>query len=175
MKDNAKTLENGFAKGMEMIEDIIVNSIISAVQQMLKELPMKIGFSGFTGQTQTSYMAGIYVYGSLRYIVTQKNWTKNPVRGKLKKGQTVFLANPYEGQNKTRKGYVDVGDPSGASTSLQFLRSYNASKKGISLVVTTGTEYSEFLETMFRLDVLTRTFTDAPRILNQNWKKIDKP
>lgn len=171
--DNEKVLENGFAKALRMIEDTIVNSLIAAIQQMFAELPTKIGFSGFTGQTQTSYMAGVYVYGSLRYIITEKEWTRNPVHAKIPKGKTVFLANAYEGHNKKRSGMVDIVNDSGRGLSLMFLRSYNAPKNGISIVVTTGTEYSEWIESVARLDVLTRTFKDANRIINRNWKKID--
>ena len=173
MRDNAKVLENGLAKGFRMIEDVLVGSLISSIQQMFAELPMKIGYLGFTGQTQTSYMAGLYIDGHLRYIVTQKEWTRRPVRGKIPKGKSVFLKNPYEGYARLRNGYVDWDNISGAATSLLFLRSYSAPRNRICIVVTTGTEYSEFLETMFNLDVLTRTFRDAPNILNSNWKKID--
>ena len=173
MADNEKVLENGLAKGLQIIEDMIVNSLIASLQDMFSELPRKIGFTGFTGQTQTSYMGGIYINGSLRYIITEKEWTRNPVRGKIPKGKRVYLSNPYDGRPRARQGYVNFSNPSGRATSLSFLKSYHASKKGICVVVTTGTEYSKFLETQFNLDVLTRTFRDAPRILNSNWKKIE--
>lgn len=172
MADNEKVLENGLAKGLQIMEDVIVNSLIASLQQMFSELPRKIGYTGFTGQTQTSYMGGVYINGSLRYIITEKEWTKSPVRAKIPKGKRVYLSNPYDGMPRARVGYVDISNPSGRATSLQFLQSYNASRKGLCVVVTTGTEYSEFLETVFNLDVLTRTFKDAPRILNSNWRKI---
>lgn len=171
--DNAKTLENGFAKGLRIIEDVIVNSLIASVQQMLAELPRKIGYQGFTGQTETSYMGGVYIYGRLAYIITQKNWTTPPRRGKIPKGKHLYLANPYEGRARARTGYVDISNLSGAATSLAFLQGFSASGRGISVVVTTGTEYSVFLEQMFDLDVLTRTYKDAPKIINGNWRKID--
>ena len=173
-RDNAKTLENGLAKALEMIEDTIVNSLIASLQQMFAELPTKIGYSGFTGQTQTSYMGGVYVYGHLRYIVTEKEWTREPIRRKMPKGARWYLNPAYDGSEKIREGMVDIIDPSGRSLSLDFLRSYKANNRGIAVVVTTGTEYSEWLETVMRLDVLTRTFMDAPKIINSNWKKIDE-
>jgi len=69
-------------------------------------------------------------------------------------------------------GHVDVNNEYGPDTSLRFLRVYMAPAKGIALVMTTGTEYSEFLEEMFNLDVLTRTFLDAPRIIASNWRSV---
>lgn len=170
--DNFKTLEHGFIKGKQIMEDYLVNSLISSVQEMLRELPMLIGFVGFTGNTQTSYMAGVYIRGMLRYIVKEKEWTANPVRGKIPYKSTVFLENPYEGRPRLRHGYVRIRDFSGSSLSQKFLQSYKAPKKGLAIVVTTGTEYSEFLEQMFNLNVLTATFQRAPTILNKNWKKI---
>ena len=172
--DNQKVLENGFAEAFRMFEDTVVNSLIASMQQMFAELPQKIGYSGFTGQTMTSYMGGIYLNGRLRYIVTEKAWTRHPVRGKMPKDATWFLANPYEGENKIRHGYVDITNPSGRALSLDFLQSYHAPSNRICAIVTTGTEYSTFLEEYFHKDVLTRTWLDAPKILDMNWKKIDK-
>ena len=40
-------------------------------------------------------------------------------------------------------------------------------------MMTTGTEYSLYIEQAMSLDVLTNTFNDAPRIIERNWKKID--
>lgn len=172
--DNQKVLENGFAEAFRMFEDTVVNSLIASMQQMFAELPQKIEYSGFTGQTQTSYMGGVYIGGRLRYLVTEKAWTRHPVRGKMPKDATWFLANPYEGKDKLRTGHVDITNPSGRATSLAFLQSYNAPSNRICAIVTTGTEYSTFLEEYLHLNVLTQTKIDAPKILDMNWKKIDK-
>lgn len=170
--DNAKALENGFAKGLEIIQDTLVGSLIKSIQQLFTELPRKKGFSGFTGQTQTSYMGGVYVNGHLRYIVTQSAWTKLPVRGKVPRGKSVHLKSPYEGPERTIHGEADIGEPSGRLTSLHFLQGFDAPRHGLTVVITTGTEYSEFIEDVLELDVLTRTFRDAPKVLNNNWRKI---
>ena len=172
MNDNAKVLDNGFARGIEIIQDYLVNSLIKSVRQLLDELPRKKGYFGFTGQTQTSYMGGIYINGNLRYIIGQQVWIVRPRRGKVPKGKNVFLRYPYEGEERAVRGEVDITNPSGRQTSLNFLQSYNAQQKGLTVVITTGTEYSEFLETIKGMDVLTRTFMDAPKVLNSNWKPI---
>jgi hypothetical protein len=57
--------------------------------------------------------------------------------------------------------------------SLRQLEEYKAPRKGLALMMTTGTEYSVYIEQAMSLDVLTNTFKDAARIINQNWKKID--
>lgn len=172
MIDNAKVLDNGFAKGLEIIQDHLVGSLIKSIQVLFSELPRKKGYTGFTGQTQTSYMGGVYIHGALRYIVTEQEWQKSPVRGKIPKGKHAHLKSPYEGSERTIKGEVDIGEPSGRLTSLHFLQGYNAPRNCLTVVITTGTEYSEFLESVLNMDVLTRTFQDAPKVLNNNWQKI---
>ena len=52
------------------------------------------------------------------------------------------------------------------------LEEYKAPRRGLALMMTTGTEYSVYIEQAMSLDVLTSTFKDAARIINQNWKKI---
>lgn len=171
--DNAKTLENGFAKALEIIQDTIYNSLMDAAERILVRVASNRQFVGFTGNTQTSYMAGVYQNGSLAGIVHQKNWTEPAIRMKVRKGRVVFLTNPYEGHPRAVKGMVDVGENYGVETSMKFLQGYKAPSKGLSLVVTTGTEYSVYIEQSMNLDVLTNTYMNAAEILNRSWRKID--
>lgn len=173
MNDNEKTLENGFAKAYRMIEDVLYNSFMDAAERLLVRANTNRQFVGFTGNTQTSYMAGVYIDGRLAGIVEQRENSQPPRRVKIRKGQTVYLTNPYEGWPRAVKGMVDTYDNYGTQTSLKFLQGYKAPPKCISIVVTTGTEYSEYIEQVRHLDVLTNTYRDAARIIDQNWKKID--
>lgn len=171
-QDNAKTLENGFAKGLRMIEDVLFNSLANAADALLLRVATNRQFIGFTGNTQTSYAVGVYVNGKLEHVSVQRNWNMPPVRAKVRKGKVVFLGNPYEGKPRAVTGAVDIVDDFGLSLSLKQLEEYKAPKKGLALMMTTGTEYSVYIEQAMSLDVLTNTFKDAARIINQNWKKI---
>lgn len=173
MKDNAKTLENGFAKGIRMIEDVLYNSLIDAADNFLMMANANRQFVGFTGNTQTSYTAGVYMYGRLQGIVYQTSSTQPTRRMKIPKGKTVFLNNPYEGHPRAVTGMVDIYENHGLVTSVKFLEGYKIGRKGLGIVITTGTEYSEYIEQVRHLDVLTNTFKDAARILEKNWKKIE--
>lgn len=172
MPSNERTLENGFAKAYRIIEDTLYNSLSDAAEKLLVRASTNRQFIGFTGNTQTSYMAGIYVGGRLAGIVYQQNWTAPPVRAKIPKGKTIFLQYPYEGRERGVTGRVDIGEPFGAETSLKFLQNHKVPSKSVGLVLTTGTEYSEYIESVQRLDVLTNTFGDAARILDASWRKI---
>lgn len=173
MRDNAKTLENGFAKGLRMIEDVLFNSLANAADKLLVRVSTNRQFVGFTGNTQTSYACGVYVNGKLEHVSVQQNWNTPPKRIKVKRGQVVYLSNPYEGRSRAVKGTADTETDYGLDLSLRQIEQYKAPKKGIALMMTTGTEYSVYIEQAMSLDVLTNTFKDAPRILEANWKKID--
>ena len=170
--DNAKTLENGFAKGLRMIEDVLFNSLANAADALLLRVATNRQFIGFTGNTQTSYACGVYVNGKLEHVSVQRNWNQPPFRMKVRKGKVVFLGNPYEGQPRAVKGQVDIVENHGLVLSLRQIEEYKAPRKGLAIMMTTGTEYSVYIEQAMSLDVLTNTFKDAARIINQNWKKI---
>lgn len=171
--DNAKTLENGFAKGLRIIEDVLFNSLANAADDLLRRVATNRQFIGFTGNTQTSYACGAYVNGRLEHVAVQQNWNEPTRRMKVRKGKVVFLSNPYEGHPRAVKGQVDIVENHGLVLSLKQLEEYKAPKKGLAIMMTTGTEYSVYIEENMSLDVLTLTFKDAPRIIERNWKKIE--
>lgn len=171
--DNAKVLENGFAKGLRMIEDVLFNSLVDSADALLRRVATNRQFIGFTGNTQTSYACGVYVNGRLVHVSVQKNWNSPPFRMKVRKGQVVFMRNPYEGRPRSVKGQVDIEENHGLVLSLKQLEEYKAPKKGLALMMTTGTEYSVYIEQAMSLDVLTSTFNEAARIIESHWKKID--
>lgn len=170
---NKYVLDKGFEEGLKMIEQSIASSLHWAAVELVHRALINRGYTGFTGNTQTSYTCGIYLNGNLIEVVDSASLQERPVRRKIGFGSNVYLDNPYEGSPRLRHGYVKVNQSLyGSDTALKFINSYKAPKKGLALVMTTGTEYSEFLEQMFNLDVLTRTFKEAAKVLDRNWKSI---
>lgn len=169
---NKSVLDKGFEKGFQLIEDVIVESLRASCIGLLKEVQNHRTFHGFTGQTQTSYMGGLYVNGKLRVLFNERNWLERPRRSKVPKGKFVFLERPYEGGARGGIGAVDIIDPSGTNLSTKILMQYEAPQKGFAIVITTGTEYSEYIESAHHLDVLTGTYMAAADIIDKNWKKI---
>ena len=170
--DNKKVIDSGFKKGLAMIENMIMVSLHYSMVELVHTALFNREFLGFTGNTQTSYTCGAYLNGKLVDVVSSSESLPKPVRKKIPYGKDVFLENPYEGSQRMRHGYVNTDRNYGADTALKFINSYKAPSKGIALVMTTGTEYSEFLEQQAGLDVLTKTFKDAPAIIARNWRKI---
>lgn len=175
MSSNKEILENGFFRGLNAIEDMIFKSLWESAVELLKYVGFihpSQGWLGFTGNTQTSYACGIYLWGRLEGIITQDNW-KEPVRRRmLKQGETVFLKNPYEGEPRAVTGTVTSSYNHGLNASLEFLQAYKMPKYTIGLVVTTGTEYSVYLEQARNADVLTNTFEKAKEVIPRNFKKL---
>jgi hypothetical protein len=55
---------------------------------------------------------------------------------------------------------------------MWFLENYRAPRNRICSVMTTGTEYSEYIEEVRHLDVLTGTYEAAKGILAKGFKPI---
>jgi hypothetical protein len=170
--DNAKVLKDGFAKGLKMIEDTLYKSLSDVAEKLLVRVASNRQFTGFTGNTQTSYACGVYVNGKLISVIFQHNWDAPTRRMKVRKGQVVYLAEPYEGGARVVKGQVDIVENHGKPLSIRQIEEYRAPRQGIALMMTTGTEYSTFIEEVLGKDVLTRTFIDAERVLKQSWKTL---
>ena len=170
--NNERILKDGLERGYNMIVNHLFGQMSVICSRLLLEVPKHREFLGFTGNTQTSYACGIYVDGRLEGIMTQDNWRAQPVRGKVPMGQWVWLRNPYEGRPRSVKGEVRITKPYGLQTSVDFLKSYRAAKNKVSIVMTTGTEYSELLEVVANLDVLTGTYEAAKTILAQGFKPM---
>lgn len=166
MSDNGNVLLEGFKKARRQMERYMAMRLDDACRSLLAEVARHRTFQGFTGQTQTSYMAAWYYNGRMT-VFRQDNWTDAPVRVKVRKGETARLKRPYEGTARSVKGDVQTGKPVGAETSLEFLRSYKPRKGCWTIVVTTGTEYSEILESVRNLDVLSGTKDAAGSVVRR--------
>ena len=170
--NNAEILRKGLQKGYTQIVNYLYQQMFEMCERLLQEVPRHREYLGFTGNTQTSYACGLYVEGKLQGVVVQKNWNSPPVRRKVPFGQWVYLRNPYEGRPRSIKGVVPVDGMYGLETSMAFLKGYPARKDAIQIVMTTGTEYSVYLEAAAGLDVLTGTYEAAKTILAQGFKPM---
>ena len=160
-------------RARNVISGYVYDLLVKVCDGLLEDAGRSKEFIGFTGNTQTSYSCGLYVDGRLSYYVSQDMWTKSPVRKKIPKGVTVYLKHPYEGMPRSVKGRVDVDNLYGKDSAFQFLKSFkDAPKKGFAIVMTTGTEYSVYIETAHKLNVLTETWQNAHTILLNNMKPI---
>lgn len=171
--DNSKVISDGMKKAKRIINDYLYAAVERSCVDLIDDALKEREFVGFTGNTQTSYACGIYFNGSLMGMVIAGNTMPKPVHIKVKKGERVFLSNPYEGKARAVVGKANVEDEFGADSASDFLSSYNPFiKKGFSVVMTTGTEYSEYLENVRNLNVLTMTAGASSKILLKELKPM---
>lgn len=158
MANNKAALEAGFKKAKRMIANYLFSESIKLCDALVDDAVNKRGFQSFTGNTITSFACGIYQDGRLDYIVASGENMSKPVHAKVRNGEVVWLDNPYEGEPRSTTGRVDIAyDLSGMETSFRILQGFSPSNKGVSIMMTTGTEYSNYLESVYHLNVLSDT------------------
>lgn len=152
----------------------VAGMLTTTCTELIRDAVASKGYRGFTGNTQTSYSCGIYINGKLQYIVSAGDRMRGPVAKKVKKGKRMFLALPYEGERRSVIGEVTIDNLYGQQTAEKFLKSFKGTpKKGFAIVMTTGTEYSVYLEKVMDLTVLGTTYLRAKNILFNNVKPVD--
>lgn len=175
MANNKAALDKGFKKANQIIFGHLYDQCIKLCDALVRDALSQREFQSFTGNTITSFACGIYVDGSLNYMVASGENMAAPVHAKIQNGQTVFLSNPYEGQPRSATGKVDIAyDMTGMETSFRVLQGMKPSSKGLSIVMTTGTEYSTYLESVYHLNVLSETAKDSnvKKLLYSSFKPL---
>lgn len=166
-------LNKGFTKAKKLINGAIINALYEMAEAYLRDMVAQKGYMGFTGNTQTSYCCGIYKDGALDRIVYQKAWNAQPVRKKVKKNKLVFLKDPYEGKERSVRGMVTVDNRYGQERAIYLLQRYKkVARTGWTLVLTTGTEYSEYIEQTTDRNVMSNTWVVAGSIALNKLTKI---
>lgn len=174
MEDNLTVFDEGMKKARRIIQDYLYAAIERSCMKLIDHALKSKEYQGFTGNTQTSYVCGIYHNGKLLGAFASGDNMRKPIRLKVGKGQRIFLKNPYEGKARSVTGRVDVDQEFGAESAAKFLMSYKPHvKKGFSVVMTTGTEYSEYLENVRNLNVLTDTFQSSKGIVLEELKPMN--
>lgn len=125
-----------------------------------------------TGNTLTSFACGIYNKGKLKdtILLIDVASLDQPTFRKLSDTDGVIEIERYDtgyvatvntkGMQRTDKKY-------GYDTAQKFLRGYKPDNvDGISLVMTTGTEYSQYIEDVRKLNVLTETKLSVGGLVN---------
>ena len=176
MDDNLKAFDDGIAKMNTVIHELFISSIAGYCASLFATAEMLKEYGDMTGNTITSYSCGIYHDGSLVDILLSQDYKKPPVRVKLRLGEVFPKGSIRWGggiQKYDFKADVDTDRGYGAPFAINFLRQYKpAISKGYSVVICTGTEYSEHLERVHHLDVLTNTSLRAGGLFLQNLRKI---
>lgn len=158
-KSNKKAWIKGLQIAKEKIHSAVLKQLVKYGKLLLNDAQAKAEYQSFTGNTLTSLAFGLYENNSLQDVVFISG-LKAPVHIKVQKGEYVYLEDPYEGEARGVIGKVDIYDDTGEETSIRTLQGL-CPKGGNGIIITTGTEYSTFLENFYNLNVLSDTFLEA--------------
>lgn len=147
-----KQFDSIMEKQNPVIDSFIMKNLENFGEEMVNNIiPIQRGFYNLTGNTITSFAYGLYLDGELLKIGLYDG--KNAIRTKLTKGE-LFEGISYDGKYRRFVGIVSTDGDYGTQTSINFLKSYSVTSK-YGIVFTTGTEYSEYLEKVVNVNVLT--------------------
>ena len=159
MDDIGKQFDTLVDKAMPVIDENILLQMNNFGDDMVQNIiPIQRGFKNLTGNTITSFAYGTYINKVLKQVGMYNG--KAAIRVKLTKGE-VFTGIDYDGDyRKHFVAEIETDQGLGTNTSMKFLQGYIPTGY-YSIVFTTGTEYSEFLENRLHFNVLTdaRTFS----------------
>ena len=175
MNINEKAIREGMAKANAMIHERAMDAISIVGEEMLMDASVAKEYHSLTGNTLTSLAFGRYDnFKLVEFVLFDAD--KPAIRRKFTKGDIVSNYRDYEGNVRdVFRATIETDEGWGTSTSVQFLRAFKPTY-ATSIVVTTGTEYSEYLEKVLELNVLTETEKEAKmsarNIFRNGFKKI---
>ena len=161
---NEAALQRGAAKAKRLIEDHIVNQILTPLLgKLVDEATMaREESSNMTGNTVNSYGGALFVNGSLRYLYLP-GYVSAPLRGKLKDGDVFEKEWPRWDGSAQAKSFSGSGNDGSAEPNAikRFLSGYKPQSNGYEIVIANGVEYATYQENNLNLDVLTANFDYA--------------
>lgn len=166
----------GLAVAQEKIHLLMLRRLAEYGEELLQDARFRGEYNSFTGNTITSLAFGVYENTRLTDVVFVSG-VGEPVHAKIQNGQTKWLYFPYEGEPRAVKGQVDIADAWGDETSIRTLQGL-CPKGGNGIIITTGSEYSTFLEQVKGLNVLSDTFLTAANeglYEMSRWLDVNKP
>lgn len=179
MDDNAKVLEEAKKKMGNVIDSYLLDKITETGIRLLHDGVISAQYHNVTGNTLTSLAVGIYYKGGLSRIITAvvTQGLKNATRPKLSRGNGigVIMVRSYDNGRLIpikKYGLIDTNGEYGLTTSVNFLKSYKAPRNSIGLIMCTGTEYSNYLESKKGLNVLSDTYDYAESIAKMTFKPM---
>ena len=157
------------------LEDIVYEKLYPRFRQAAINLIVDASNSkehgDLTGNTITSFSAGIYKDGSLYDVINVMDVTglDTPNYTKLSNDMGIVTIERYDNMDLVTvntASMVSTDKKYGFDSARSFLLAYTPKyRKGWSLVVTTGTEYSEYIESVRKLNVLTETYLWSDKLL----------
>lgn len=163
--DNSVALQRGTQMAKDMIARHVLNTIlVPMANAALDYVVQKRTHDGhnMTGNTINSYVVGAFVKGKLAYMRGSWESIPGPLTHKVYSYQPGRIRWDGEDQNYRfpTRGTAQHNGSTEPERAIAFIRSYQASPKGWTIVVANGVEYGTYEENVYGADTLTGSFTD---------------
>ena len=173
MNINEKAIREGMAKANAIIEQRINAALYRLGMYYLQHAIDNKEYSNLTGNTITSTSFGLYKDYQLQQVIFIS--MKEAIRTKLIKGEWFDEPFDYDGNVRSFQGKIDTDAAYGKDLARDFLMQYRPLKPN-AIVLTTGTEYSTYIENELDSNVLTQTRDEAKntmiQMFNKNFERI---
>jgi len=174
-RDNREAILEGMKRFNAIVEQRYTAALYRLGLVFIEHAINNAEYANLTGNTITSIAFGIFKNHALTDVIFVNQ--KEAIRTKLIRGEVVSNFIDYDGNERKRfYAKIDTDGFYGKDTTMAFLYKFS-SRYANSIVVTTGTEYSEFLDQELDLNVLTDTRdyvkADAFSLFLKNFKKIE--
>lgn len=139
--DNLKIFDAAIKRAKEQIMQKLATQAFRKGCQIVDIALGGKEYNGFTGQAQTSYTAMVLDKKGMTAYSTG-DFQREPVFRKIDYGEVLTLSEPYEGDERTIKGDVEILDESNDAT----IRKIASEPHGaLTLRLAVGVEYHEYL------------------------------
>jgi hypothetical protein len=176
MKDNAALFDKGMAKAAKLISQHLNKILSEAADDLVAEAfshRVQVGHN-MTGNTVTSYAAGVYDNG--RLVKVHLGGSKDPVQRKISP-YDVFPAGRIRWDGDVQNGdfaaIVSTDRNYGYNSVREWLQGVVPTKNGFQICVMSGVEYASFQEKKLGIDVLTAIYLDAEAIFQSHIRPIE--
>ena len=159
-----------FKKLNKIVKDKLRPIFEGIAVSLLKDAMESKEHGDLTGNTLTSFTAGVYRDNKLVKTINLLTVSslERPRLKKLSKDDGFISVERYDDGEimiVNSNSLIETDKRYGYQTAKDFLKSYSPNNvKGWSVVLTTGTEYSEYIEETRNLNVLTETFMNSSGI-----------
>ncbi len=162
---NAAVLRRGSQMAKDMIARHVLNNILvpmaDAALDFVVRKRIRDGHN-MTGNTINSYVVGVFVKGKLVYQRGSWESIPKPLTHKVYRYQPGRQR--WDGEIQASmfptKGTAPHNGATEPERAIAFIRSYQASTKGWTLVVANGIEYATYEENVYGADTLTEAYDD---------------
>lgn len=154
-------------KMSEVIGDILYLQMLNSASSILSDAATRKKYKNLTGNTLTSLSAGLFVGKKLKTIVNVRSVMSlpDPTRPKISSEGGSYEFSIYQSGRRKRlwgnllkNNFIEADDTEfGFERAMNVLKAYSPNNE-FELVITTGTEYSAYLQYVKNLNVLLETF-----------------